>query len=429
MARIRRITAVLPTGASPVAVNLAAAAATTYAFLALTARVLGPEDYAPLSVLWAAVFLAVPSLWGPVEQETGRRVATRHAHGEGAAPVMRAGGRAGVLLGVPVVVAVVVAVPWSAGAFFSGEAGVAAALAVALVAFGANHLLRASLAGVGAFWAYGACISVDSASRLAAAVVLAVAGVDEPVAYAAALALAPLVPVVLLRRRGVATEAGLPDDVTSIVGSVTPLVGGQLAAQTLINGGPIAVAALAAPGEEAVAGQFLAALVIARIPLFFFQAVQGSLLPALATHRAGDDRAGFGRTLIRLLAAIGALAVVATAGAALVGPAVVRLAFGADFALGSADLAMLAAGSGLFMVATVAAHGVIALEGHRAVARGWIAGVVIALVCLAVAADLRWRVEVAMVAGTLASAAAHGAVLGGRWRRWAPDRVTDSSPR
>lgn len=425
----RRLAGVVPSGSSAVAVNLVAAAATTYAFLALTARVLGPERYAPLSVLWAAVFLAVPSLWGPLEQETGRRVAARRARGEGAAPVMGAGARAAVLLGAPAVVAVVAAVPWSAERFFSDERGVAVALAVALVAFGANHLLRASLAGVGAFWAYGACISADSASRLLAAVLLAVAGVEVPAAYAVAVAAAPMVPVALLRRRGAAVEPGPPEEVTSLVAAVTPLVGGQLAAQALINGGPIAVAALAAPDETVVAGQFLAALVIARTPLFFFQAIQGSLLPTLAERRASDDRAGFGRTVVRLLATMTGLGAIATVGAAAVGPAAVRLAFGAEFALGRVDLAMLAGGAGLFMVATVAAHGVIALDGHRSVAWGWVFGLVVALVGLAVASDLRWRVEAAMVVGTLASALAHGAVLRARWRGWTRVDVTDSALR
>ena len=410
----------LPTGAAAIAGNLVAASITTYAFLAVTARVLGPERYAPVSVLWSAVFLVVPSVWGPVEQEVARRLSARSATGTGGAPVVRAGRITALAVGAPLVAVLAVTSAWSGDLLFSAEQGVALALAVAVGSFAVNHLTRASMAGAGSFGAYGACVSVDSASRLAIAGGLVAAGVRSPVPYAFAVALAPLVPAVWLQRRR-PPEAGGPDErVGDLAAHVAPLIGGQVFAQVLVNGGPIAVAALAGPGEEAAAGRFLAAAVIARIPLFFFQAVQGSLLPGLARRHAAGERDRFVAQVRSLLAAVAGLGTLGVVACGIAGPAVVRLAFGEAFALGRRDLVALAAGTALFMAATVGAQAAVALAGHRSVGAAWASAVLVAGIAMAVTDGLLWRVELAFVAGTGAAACAQLTALAGALRQWHP---------
>lgn len=408
----------LPPGASAVATNLVAAGATTYGFLALTARVLGPEGHAPLAVLWSAVFFVVPAVWGPLEAEIGRRVAGRAELDLGARPVTRAGVGIALVFGGVIAVVVVASSWWLGDALFSGHPGVAIALALAVIGFAANHLMRAAMAGVGAFGAYGACVSLDSASRLVLAGVLAVAGVREVVPYALVVAVAPVVPVAVLRRRGAAIADGPAERPVDVARSVGPLVGGQVFAQALVNGGPIVVAALATASEQTRASQFLVALVVARVPLFFFQAVQGSLLPALARHEAAGDVAGFRDQLRRLIVLVTGIGLAGTLGAWAVGPAAVRFAFGAEFALGHRDLALLAAGAGAFMIATVAAHGLVALTGHDRVAAGWAVGVLSAAVIVATGDDLLWRVEAGFAGGCAVAAVALGTGLSRSFRRW-----------
>lgn len=384
----------------------------------MAARALGPVAYAPVSVLWSALFLLTATLWMPVEQEVARRVGARAARGEGAAPVARAGARAVLELGVPAVALVAAVAVAADGSLFDGRTGVALALVAAVVAFAPNHLTRAALAGSGSFGRYGLCIALDSATRLALAAGLAVAGVDDPVPYAAAVAVAPLVPVVAFRRRWqVAAEPGPPSP--PLRPHVLPLVAGQAFAQLLVNGGPIAVAVLAAPGEEAAAGRFLAALLVARIPLFFFQAVQSSLLPGLARLEAVGDRPGFTGLVGRLAALVAALGLAAVAGSWLLGPWAVRIGFGSEFALARRDLALLAAAAGAVMLAHVVAHAAIALAAHVRVTAGWALGVVVALVALGLGDDLVLRVELALVAGSAAAAAAHAGTLRRSLRAWA----------
>lgn len=409
----------LPPGSLAVGGGLVAASATTYGFLAVTARALGPEAYAPVSVLWSALFIVTATVWMPVEQEVARAVGARAARGEGARPVSVAGARAALAVGGPCVALVALVAVAADDALFDARTGVAVALVVAVLAFAPNHLTRAALAGTGSFGRYGLCITLDSLARLLLAVALAGAGVDDPVPYAAAVAAAPLVPVVAFRRRwGQAAEAGPPT--APVHRQVLPLVGGQALAQVLVNGGPIAVALLADDGEEAAAGRFLAALLIARIPLFFFQAVQSSLLPGLARLEALGDRSGFVGLVGRLAAVVVVLGAAAVAGAWVIGPWAVRLGFGDDFALGRRDLALLAAAAGAVMLAHVLAHAAIALAGHARVTAGWAIGVAAAAVVVTVGEDLVLRVELGLLAGSIAAAGAHGATLAGRLRhRWA----------
>lgn len=368
-------------------------------------------------MLWSALFLVVPTLWTPVEQEVARLVSARSVAGEGARPVVVAGVRAAGVLGIPVLAVVAVVAVASVDSVFGGEIGVALALVAAVAAFAPNHLTRAALAGTGSFGRYGLCITFDSAARLALALALVVTGVDHPAPYAAAVAVSPLVPVVAFRRRwGLAGRPGPPSG--PLHRQVLPLVGGQAFAQLLVNGGPLAVAVLAAPSQEEVAGRFLTALLVARIPLFFFQAVQSSLLPGLARLEALGDRPGFVALLRRLAAAVTGLGGLAVVACWLAGPPAVRLAFGADFELGRRDLALLAAAAGAVMLAHVLAHAVVALAGHALVTVGWALGVAAALAVIALGDDLVLRVELGLLVGGGTAAAAHAAALRARLGAW-----------
>jgi O-antigen/teichoic acid export membrane protein len=178
------------------------------------------------------------------------------------------------------------------------------------------------------------------------------------------------------------------------------LLGGSVLAAFLINARPIAVTLLATPSEKSLAGKFTTSTVIARVPLFLFQAVQASLLPKLAllvgAGRFHDFRAGFRK----LLTAVAGLGVVAIVGAFLFGPLVVRILFGPDYDLGRRNLTMLAASSALYMLAITTSQAIIALHGHARVAIGWLVGVITFLLVTAAGHDLLLRVETGLVAGS-----------------------------
>ncbi|NDH76938.1 MAG: hypothetical protein EBY52_09440, partial [Actinobacteria bacterium] len=94
----------------------------------------------------------------------------------------------------------------------------------------------------------------------------------------------------------------------------------------LLNVGPVALAIIGDELGEEAPGVFLNGLIISRIPLFFFQAVKASLLPALAARAADDDLDGFREVQLRLVGAVAVVAAGSTAAIALVGPWVVETA-------------------------------------------------------------------------------------------------------
>jgi O-antigen/teichoic acid export membrane protein len=253
-------------------------------------------------------------------------------------------------------------------------------------------------------------------------VAFAAAGLHVVGLYGMAVGLPCLVGVAI----GLALARGLlrpgpPARWAEISHAVGFLVAGSLLGQVLINVGPLAVKLLAGPGEQAVAGTFLNGLVMARIPLFFFQAVQASLLPALAAQAAEGRYSEFRHGLFRLLVAVSGVAVVAAAGSFLIGPFVVSRFFGSGFQLSRLDMLLLAAGSGVYMVALAMVQALIALRGHRLVPVGWLTGVVAFVATLAAlgasgGVGVAMRVELGLVGGTLVSLLAVAVLLRARFR-------------
>jgi O-antigen/teichoic acid export membrane protein len=187
------------------------------------------------------------------------------------------------------------------------------------------------------------------------------------------------------------------------------LLAGSLLAQVLSYAPFLGVQILAQPDERAAAADFIVGLFLARLPILLFQAVQAALLPKLSTlvSAGRDDEFQNGvRKLVMIVVAIGAAGVVV---GGLIGPFIGRILFGAKFNLGHADVALLAAGSGLFILALTLSQALIALSGHRANMIAWIVGLIAFLGVTAVATDdLFLRVEVGSIAGAGVSALAMG---------------------
>src|SRR5690606_22776757 len=153
------------------------------------------------------------------------------------------------------------------------------------------------------------------------AVVLAVAGVVAVGWWGAVVVVAPFVAAAatLSGQRGLLTP-GPEAPWAELTRALGWLLLGSTSTALLINGGVLAVELLATPEQEAAAGVFLSGLLVARIPLFFFQAVLASLLPKLS-HLVGRQLYGeFGAALQRLVVAVLAVGAVAVVVALAIGP-------------------------------------------------------------------------------------------------------------
>jgi hypothetical protein len=151
------------------------------------------------------------------------------------------------------------------------------------------------------------------------------------------------------------------------------LVVASLLAQLVANLGVI-TARLLAPEQAAVAGAVLSALVLVRIPLFVFAALQAPLLPGLSATLAAGDQPAYRRLLDRSLAAVTLLGAAGGLLTVAFGPWLVRYLFDAPAVLGRVDFGWLAAGTLAYLWALVLGQALLAAGRHRGQAAGWTAG-------------------------------------------------------
>jgi O-antigen/teichoic acid export membrane protein len=419
----------LPTGSIAVGSGLLVAGVSAYGFLVVSDISLSRVQYAPLSALWGLVFLAGPGLFLPLEQEVSRAIADRRARGEGGAPVFRRAAAIGIALCAGVVLLLVAVSPWAVDELFDHQVLLLVGFVLGLGGALAGHLARGALSGTGHFRGYATFIGADGFLRFLGALGLLVLGVSTAGWFGIALGISGLfaVPLALRVQRPRLTEG--PQSTWSEVSTALGfLMVASLLSFGIMNIGPVLVKLLATEAQADAAGRFLPGLVIARIPLFLFQAVQAALLPKLSGLAGAGRIDDFRHGLVRLLRVVAWLAGLGTLAGFTVAPFVVSIMF-SDIDLGSRTLGLLAAGSGFFMLALACAQAVIALGGHRDQAVAWALGMLTLLATtLLVSRDLFLRVEVGLLIGSLVAFLSMGALLLNRLRDAASAGAEPATP-
>jgi O-antigen/teichoic acid export membrane protein len=389
--------------------------ATAYGFLILSARALQPGDYSSLSVLWALAFTIGPGLFFPLEQELARVFAARAEHGLGASGVLRQTAVVGGLLSLCLVAVTFLARDVLLDRLFAGHGVLLLALAISFVSFCALHLTRGVLSGTNRFLPYGLVAAGDGVARLGACALLFWTGVREPGLYGLGLTVAPLVALVALAPGRSSTKRGPSVTWSDLGEQVGFLMAGSLLSQFLVNLGPVAVRILAHEAENEAAGRFLASVIITRVPLFVFFAVQATLLPRLAALASLAKTTEFRATVRRLVLALVGVGVAGVGAAHVIGPFAVRTLFGPGYDLPARDMAMLAAGSAAFILALAMASALIALRAPALVALAWLAGDLAYIGVIALGSELFFRVEVGFLVGSVAAAAVMAVLLRARF--------------
>lgn len=388
----------------PVGAALLIAGIATYAFFKVgTWAVGGPDEFKPISSLWFATFALAPGFFLPLEQEIGRALAHRRAIGQGGRPVLAKIVRLGVGL-VSIVLLVMLGLsPIIVADYFDGDVVMMVALVVAFAAYAPAIIARGICSGSGRFKDYAIVMGSDGVVRITLCALIAVVGVKTAGVYGFAVALAPLVGLAVVASRGaLRTEEGPEAPWSEVTPNLGWLLLGSVFAASLVNAGPIATTILATDAQTTEVTHFAYGVLLARIPLFMFQAVQAALLPRLSRLAARGELKEFRTGLYRLLMVVGAIGAIGTVGALVLGPFVIEKVYGAD--LTGRTLAMLALGSACYMVALALAQAVIALKGHAFVAVGWIIGVVFfVLGTWGFSDDLFKRVEFGLLISSVAA--------------------------
>jgi O-antigen/teichoic acid export membrane protein len=369
-----------------------------FVFLGLSGRDLGPAATAPVSVLWTILNAVGIGLFMPLEQEVGRRISAARARGDATPPLSRVRRYAAAALGTLAVVALVFSGP-IADTFLGGSRVLVVVLVLALAAQALEYYARGILAGTGRFRRYGAQLAVDGASRMVLSAALFLLPASSAELYAAVLVVSPVlatlttIPLRDLLRRDAHARPGERYP-------MAPLVTTSVTAQLVANAGPLAIAVLAAPGEEAVTGQFVAAITIGRVPLFLFAAVQAVFLPSLAALVTTGRHEEFRSAMRRGGAATALLGAAGVVGIAVLGRWAMRLIYGPAFDVSVLDITLIALSGALFMVAQLLAQGLLAHKTDTVVALGWGLGIVVTVLSLLLPLATTTTVALALCTGS-----------------------------
>ena len=408
--RLRKLP--LPAGTIPVAIGLALAGLMQYGFLVVAARALGQVRFAPLSVFWALLFVCGPGFFLPLEQETGRAIAARRVRGEGGRPVVERAAAIGTVLAVALIIVTLVFAGPIDRRVFNGDPALLAGLVGGFAAYLCEFLARGALAGNGRFGSYGLLIGGEGALRVVFAAILALVGVKVAGPYGASMIVASFLAIALatVGRRGL-FGPGPPASWSEVSNALGYLLIASVFTQLLLSVGAVAVQLLATPAQESAAGRFQLSRIVAYVPIFLFQAVQSALLPRLSALAAAGRHVEFRSLLLRLLALVGCVGVIAVAGFTFLGPTVTRLLFGHGFELSNLDFALLSASCIGFIVTQVLGYALISLSAYRRVAMGWASGGIVFTAVAALGSQLFLRVELGLLCGAIASSAVMAALL------------------
>jgi len=387
----------IPEGTLSIGIGLLVAGVTIYIFFKIGQQALGQEKFKPLVSLWFVMFAIAPGFFLPIEQELSRAVAHRRALNQGVGPVVK---KVALLCAVTVVfllTLILLLAPMINDNLFEGNVIITVSLAIAIVTYGALYFTKGLSSGLGKFSAYGFIVGADGAIRVLACTALLLLGVTQLSAYSLIIVITPIIGVMIVLLAGqLKTESGPPATWSEITENLVWLLGGSIFAAALVNAGPLTVDILGDSQDAIRVTQFGNAVLLTRVPLFLFQAVQAALLPRLTRLAARGDLVEFKIGFRRLVVLVIGVGVFGTIGAFLFGPFFLDLVYGGG--IDRRTLTLLALASAIYMMALAIAQAVIALRGHRLVALGWLLSFLSYVLCAwKVSQDLFLRVEVALV--------------------------------
>ena len=393
----------------------------TYVFQGLSARYLGQAGYGDLIMLWSMTFLLVQVLWIGVTQTLGRFVSERLSRGEDPRPVISSVRRLQLALLGAFVCVYVLASPLIAGALFGGSWALTVALLAAVAAYAPEYFRRGTFNGHRQAARLGILHVVESSSRALLAVVLLILGTGV-LGPALAIVLAPLIAVIAVRPtpHQLPEEGGRTFSAAKAFRFTGPVLLCVAFAQILMNGGPVFLSLLG--GTRAEVGIFGAALILTRVPQYVMSPVIGALLPHASRTLATEGQRSLDRFVGRATAAVGLAGILMVAGTWLLGEWGIRLFAGEGFDASRAVLVTLALLAAFYLLAETLNQALFALGHARLAALGWLLGLPVSGVCMAMpVSDPLYRVSLSLALGVFAAAVAQAAFYLAV-RRWSSER-------
>ena len=335
-----------------------------YLFHAWGGRALGPDAFAPIGVMWTVAFITVAVLYLPLEQWVTREVTRRTQ------PLRRRGLLLGVVGFATVLAGMVIG--WLMPSLSDRAGTHMVQMLVLILGYGCFWTGKGVLQGQGRFRRVGWMLCAEGLVRLAVAGVALYSG-GGAVEVGWAMAAAPWVVFGFVFR----WEDGTDLSAASGGGRfVRRYVMGALAAHILVAGAPLAVTYLGGSASEV--SLVFVVFVLFRAPLTLMYSLQGRLLPPLVRMVSRGEDEPLRRLAHRLWWGSVGLAFPAAAVGYLVGPGVVRLLMGAEFAVSGTVAAMVASGTVMAAGVQLVAQTLVAGARTGSLAAAWVSGLIMA---------------------------------------------------
>ena len=374
-----------------------------YAVLYLAARDLEPAGFSVFAVFWGAFGLFAGAANGLLQEST-REV--RQARALVRVPEPRSSPmRVAAVVGVLAAVAIAGTSPlWSWHVFTESQALSVVLLAAGVAGFCVHATLLGMLAGVDRWSQYGSLIVGDAAMRVTVATTTFLVGWGL-VGYlwaTVAGAIAWLLLLLASPTSRAAARLATPGTTALFLRGASHSIAAAGASAILIMGFPVLLKATSAD-LGAAGGVVILAVTLTRAPLLVpLTAMQGNLIAHFVDQR--DRRL---KSLVVPVAALAVLGGAAVLVAGLLGPWLLRTAFGPDYQLGGALLAWFTAAAVMIAVLTLTGAATVAAALHRAYAVGWISATLASTLLLLAPWPLETRTVVALLCGPLAGIAVH----------------------
>jgi O-antigen/teichoic acid export membrane protein len=393
-----------------------------YAVLYLAARDLEPAGFSVFAVFWGAFGLATGAAFGLLQEATREvrsasypeTVAGAEATGTDDSGPRTHPMRVAAMLGIAAAAVIACSSPlWSSHVFAESRLLSVGLLSVGLAGFCLVATLMGMLAGVNRWSEYGSLMATDAVLRVVVAAATFLAGWGL-VGYLWATVAGSLAWLIMLIASPAARAAGrllTPGDTMTFLRGAAHSIAAAGASAILVMGFPVLLKATS--GDlGAAGGVVILAVTLTRAPLLVpLTAMQGNLIAHFVDQRTHRLRA-----LVAPAALVAGLGLLGVIGAWLLGPWLVRQAFGAQYRADGVLLAWLTAAGIAIALLTLTGAAAVAAALHRAYAVGWISATVASALLLLLPLNLETRTVIALLCGPIVGIAVHLAALA-RWSR------------
>lgn len=374
-----------------------------YAVVYLAARDLAPAGFSVFAVFWGAFGLVTGAANGLL-QETTREV--RSAGYAEVLPEARTHPlRVAALVGIGAAVLIAGSSPLWGGRVFAHAPGLSVGLlGVGLAGFCLHATLLGMLAGTNRWTQYGALMVTDAIMRVAvsAVTVLLGWGLVGFLWATVAGAVAWLIMIATSPTTRAAARLLTPGGTATFLRGAAHSITAAGASAILVMGFPVLLK-LTSSQLGAQGGVVILVVTLTRAPLLVpLTAMQGNLIAHFVDQRTARLRALLAPAA--LVAVIGCIGVTA---AGLLGPWLLRVAFGPDYHAAGALLAWLTAAAITIAMLTLTGAATVAAALHRAYALGWVSATLAAALLLLLPLPLQTRTVVALLCGPLVGIGVH----------------------